>query len=527
MENQQTITGARLALILACLIGVGCTTAHRLEQWPVLPVEAETDRHPGELRLGRLAELRWKHSTVQWGLAPLFSVRQYWDLDPEQDFNYNLPYYTPPALLDEEDRVGPRLAGPDQVPGRARQVFVLPPLFHHASFEDSRGTVLLPFYYNFLGWNEEEGRHRVWGLFPIYFGGRSDQRGSYHAVFPLGGTVKNMLGRDRIDFVLFPLYSHAQSGDHHSYTVLWPFINWRRGGGRRGWRVWPIVGRSKAKGEPPHWFFLWPFFGGTGQAEEDDRAVERRGVFPFYVRETGGAVTNISILGPIIGYSKNEDTGQTEYVAPWPFFRYGQGPRYSRLQFWPFYGRLRDRNASQQYYMWPFFRFGQQETDRRTSHERTLFLFYRDKSERWTAEDGSEMTTYDNALWPFWYYRRDEKGNAYLGALNLFGFPAPQGWGRVYSPLWDIYEYDRRTYGPPDDRQIWRRHRFLWGAVRYERDERKSALRVFPLFSVNRRDGAISGVNLLGGLLGYSDREDRRTFRVLFIPWTTGGGDDG
>ncbi|MFW6157872.1 MAG: hypothetical protein ACOC8E_00770 [Planctomycetota bacterium] len=527
MEDRRTIPAAGLALVLVCLAAAGCASPAQLERWPLLPVEPETDRFPGRLRLGPFADVQWKDSTCQWGVRPLFSVRQYWNVAPDQRLNYDLPYYAPPALLDPTAREGPPPAAPGQTPRRGLQVYALPPFFWHASCGAEGGTQFIPFYYDFRGRNETEGRHHIWGLVPLYFGGYSDQRGSYHALFPLGGTVKNMLGRDRIDFVLFPLFSHARNGEHHSYTVLWPFINWSRGGGRWGWRVWPLVGRSKDEGEPPYWFILWPLFGFSESAGEGDREVHRYGAFPLYLWQKEGAVTTVSILGPIVSYSRNADTGRTEYVAPWPLFRYGYGPEYSRFQLWPFYGQVRERHVRQQYLLWPFFRFQQKDTARSRSRARALFMIYREKSREWQTEDNRELSTYENALWPLWYYRRDELGNAYLGALSLFGAPDVQGWRRLYAPLWDLYEYDRRTYGAPGDRRTWRSHRLLWGAIGYEEDERSSSLRVFPLFSVDRRDGAFTGFHLLAGLFGYADDAGKRTVRLFFIPWTIDTGDDG
>ncbi|HNS81905.1 MAG TPA: hypothetical protein PKM67_10655, partial [Kiritimatiellia bacterium] len=69
--------------------------------------------------------------------------------------------------------------------------------------------------------DEQSERYRTW-LLPVWFQGRTAAGEDYFAVFPLGGKICEFLGRDRISFVLFPLYARSVINEVRTTSILWP-----------------------------------------------------------------------------------------------------------------------------------------------------------------------------------------------------------------------------------------------------------------------------------------------------------------
>lgn len=109
------------------------------------------------------------------------------------------------------------------------------------------------FLYPFFTWRREEG-HRTFSFFqlvnsridaddaahpdnhfdvwPFYFSREADNPAeSYRALIPLGGTIKNRFGKDRISFVLWPLYVHTEKNGRQITHAPWPFLRFIDGEG--------------------------------------------------------------------------------------------------------------------------------------------------------------------------------------------------------------------------------------------------------------------------------------------------------
>ncbi len=508
---------AALCLIIAA---AGCSSVNQIDSWPIVYTDPESDRFPGRTEfIGPFIDIEWKDSTAQWGLRPLFSVRQYRDIPLDRQPQYDVPFFAPPAILSTISRQTP----PHTAPGQghsALQVLALWPLFSHESSGPVSRTYFIPLYYNVRDNTTPGNRWHQWAFFPLYFGGNSDKSGPYHALFPVGGVVKNMFGRDRIDFVLFPLYMHTAVGERHSYNFIWPIFNYAHGGGRDGWYVWPIIGRMARQDNPPRWFFLWPFFWYTEPPAEGERPTRATVFFPFFGWQERDGVRITNIIWPLYSHTKNTNTGQSDYVVPWPVLRIGSGPDYSRFQVWPLIGFYSDKRVSRQYYLWPLARFEQRRTEDSSMTGQSLLIIYRATARTWQDSRSQTRSDYENILWPLWSYKRDGQGNTYFCVIEPRGVPDPQGYDRFYAFIWRIFERESRT--SPDDqaRGTWRSTRALWQAFRYDSDNQSSFLRVFPALTCRRHSGRFTSFELLAGMFGFIDKPGTRTYRVLFIPWS-------
>ncbi len=518
LTQLRTSPTALLLPLVLCL--AGCASFDDIDTWPLLSTEPEQEFLPGRVEaLGPFVDVQWQQSTTQWGLKPLFSVRNYRDVPYDRIAQFDVPFFAAAATLSTLARRTPPRTDPGEG-RRARQVLALYPLYRHESCEPLSRTIFIPLYYNVRNRHADQGWYHHWALFPIYFGGNSRAHGPYHAVFPLGGVCKNLFGRDKVRFVLGPLYIHASSGGRESYNVLWPFFNYTAGGGRDRWYVWPLIGRMKRQDNPPRWFFLWPFFWHTPKPKEGERETRGSAFFPFWGWQKDGAVYRRNVIWPLFSYARNEKTGRTDYVTPWPILRIGDGPDYYRRQAWPFYGYLDDAHVHRHYVLWPLYRREVRETDRSRMRGRSVLIIYRSITNEWKGSKDEDRSDYENILWPLYYYKRDGLGNKVFTTLNIRGVPDPQGWDRFYTFIWRIYEYESRAVAPGTLDTPWKSTRALWGAYRYDRGWERSRMRVFPLFTSRRADGRLSGLEVLMGLFGYIDKPGARTYRLLFIPWT-------
>jgi len=505
----------------------GCSGIDQLDSWPFYAVEPETEWRPRRIQiLGPIIEIQRKGSAVQWDLRPFVSIRRFYDLPPDRPPQFDVPYFSPRALLTKMARRVPPAAKPGE--GRdAHQVHVLYPIYRHERCGPMWRTYLLPFYYNFHGETEdgEKWHHRA--ILPFYMAGRSDKRGSYAAVIPFHGTLKNMLGFDEIRFTMFPFYVHFISGERHRWGVLFPIISWSKGGGRESWYIAPFYGWTKRQDEPKRRFYLWPLFCTVDEPKEGERTDIKASVFfPFYAKVQRGSVISKHVMWPIYSHQYNTKTGRHEYVSPVWIRRWGWGPDYERYQFWPFYGRWRQGHVTRKWILYPFWQTERRETDRSLMVGRARGLIDRTIYREWTEPDGKRLNDYERTVWPFSYFKRDHENNEYEASLALRGRPDPHGLDRCYAALWRVYEYRKLTVGPGSPEDPWRSTRVLWEGIRYDRTNDSSFLRIFPLFSRRREQGELKSLEVLMGMFGYVDRPGKRTYRIFFVPWTVKREDD-
>lgn len=507
---------ARIALLALLAAVSGCAGLRQFDSWPIISVEPEEENKSSDVRaVGPLFRYQSKDNLSQWDVVPLFSVRGYEDIRRDERLYYDLPYFVPYALTTPFIRQNiPQEAAEGEESRDGTQILGLLHLFRMEEAEPQSRTLFKPLYYNYEDVNFNDGRWHHWMVFP-YFGGNSTKYGRYNALFPVGGTMKNVFGRDKIGFVLFPVYIYEYSGGRTAHWVVFPFFRYTYGGDREQWHLWPLIGRVRRFDQPPRYFFLWPFFWANRLKDPKNTENDAFIAFPVFSYIRRGAFTRHDVIWPLFNREKNSKTGRYDLVAPWPIFRYGYGPDYSRLQVWPFAGHIEDRQVSRQYYLWPFFRFEQKDTELNTMRSRSIMLLYRDVRDQWYTSDGSERSTRENIIWPLYYYKRDGEGNSYFCFTEFRVIPDPQGWDRYLAPIWRIVEHEKRVNTPDGDRRM---TSILWGAFKYDRDDRSSFLRIFPAVTLRRESGKQKGIEILAGMFGYIDLEDSRTYRVLFIP---------
>lgn len=316
-------------------------------------------------------------------------------------------------------------------------------------------------------------------VWPFYFSRRSaDPEKSYHALFPIGGTLKNRLSRDRIDFVLFPLYMQTEKKGRRVTHTPWPFIRNYAGPGYSGFEFWPLFGRNQHEGDYDHRFYLWPF--GLKSidhlaAPEPDVTVA---VLPFYQRSTGPGFRTESYLWPFFGYldrTKPYTYHETRYF--WPLLVQGRGTDRVRNRWAPFYSHSNIKGTDKTWVMWPAYRHLSWE-DRGLRHDRDQFLFFVYSSlVQHSLTNPSAAPARKVHVWPLLSFWDNGAGRVQAQALSPLEvlFPHNDKIRQLWTPLFALYQYDRQP-----DATV--RHAFLWNAVTWRRGPAGREFHLGPLF---------------------------------------------
>lgn len=354
--------------------------------------------------------------------------------------------------------------------------------------------------------------YRFW-LLPLIAVGRSKEGDDYGAFFPLGGRVDNWFGRDRIEFVLFPLYWHSELNDLKTDHVLWPLISRTTGNEVYRFRVFPFYARAETKGVGEQRSILWPFW----STVRYDRPGSRGGgfmLFPFYGHaKTEGSETWM-ILPPFFRHSTGREG--TENVYLWPFVQTQTSKDLDKLYVWPLYGRRTTEREMRRFWLWPFiWNRTESRPDRSVSRVR-VFPFMDSEVTRLNGANSSVVDRY-MCVWPLGSYERIQDGGKRVRVPDLWPFRNTPAIERNLTPWWTLYRYEQTAVGHETD--------ILWGLIHWGSTTNGAAhCSIFPLASwgCGTAEGTTKNWDFLKGMLGYRHDVSGTEWRVLyFINWRT------
>jgi hypothetical protein len=316
--------------------------------------------------------------------------------------------------------------------------------------------------FNFAGGvaNEETNKHRF-SLFPFYLQQRSkDNSLDYVSILPFYGKLQNRFFRDRVFYVMMPLYVESWKRDIHTVNYVFPIFHLRDGDGLRGWQFWPLVGHEHKAPTvqtnmwedeipvPGHdrKFVLWPFFlnqrAGLGGTNEE----HTQAFIPLY-SFTRSPLRDATAVPFILGWSSVHDRGKKydEIGAPWPLvvFRKGESSRTRRI--WPIYSRATNEFLESTWYLWPVYKYNRVHSDPLDRDRMRILLYlYSDTTERNTENNTARRR---RELWPFYLYRQDWDGSSRLQVLAPLEpiLPNNKSIERNYSPLWSIWRDEKNA----------------------------------------------------------------------------------
>ncbi len=399
---------------------------------------------------------------------------------------------------------------------RARSVTdVMWPLGAFISREDELHWRLFPAFGHDFDTGSTPSRHR-WSIFPFVFGGRDAADVPYFAFFPFGGRVHEILGRDRVWFVLFPLYARSYQGENETTSVLWPIYSRTTGGALSRWRIWPLYGYSY---NPDRWtkrFVLWPFWTSVDYHYPD---VDGGGfiLFPFYGQVNLPDRQSRMLLPPFFKVEWGE-MDHFAFNAPWPILQYVDSPDHERFYLFPLGGRRRRGHDRSWFALWPVLSGQRTERPREImTRFRLLPFWYHEHvrkreteqvaSDHGTEEEGKESISRYARLWPLGLYRREAE-HSLLRFPDLWPLRQTPGIERNWAPIWTLFRRERSA-----DRRL---SELLWGLVRWEQSTDQHDLRVFPLLH-SQAEEDVRSWRFLYGLVGYERDDLQRTYQLLYF----------
>jgi len=389
---------------------------------------------------------------------------------------------------------------------------------------------------------DENGEQRF-TIFPFYFQQRApDTNENYIALIPFYGHLQHRLFRDKIFFVMFPLYGQSQKKDVVTDNYLFPFFHVRHGDGLSGWQFWPLVG-SEHKGVTTltngfgdttlvgghdDFFAMWPIFfkstsnigaGGPARPQPGSgRYIKYRNggvtnglqtmwaVLPLYLQSRSPNRDVTDVLWPFFSWIEDREKKYHEWQGPWPFviFTRGEGKTTSRV--WPLFSRSHNATLESDSYLWPVYTFRRTHSDpldlQRT---RVAFYLYENTVEKNTAT-GVEKQRVD--MLPFFTYHRDFNGNTRLQILAPVepAVPDNRGIERNWSPLWSIWVSENNPQsGTSSQSFLWNLYRrestpaskkcsLLFGLFQYQSDTEMKRVRLFyiPVFKTHPKTGRLA-----------------------------------
>jgi hypothetical protein len=351
-------------------------------------------------------------------------------------------------------------------------------------------------------------------IFPIYFRQKADHPDdNYTAIVPFYGRMKNRLFRDRVFFVMLPLYLQTEKRGMVTENYLFPFFHKRHGAGVSGWQFWPVVGKEHKEitTTTNHWgdqvvtggydkfMALWPFYFNNTLGLGTTNVQKQFVLLPFYANLIASNRTYTAYGFPL-GFTQIVDREKKyeERGMPWPLIVFADGEGKKTRRVWPLFSQAKTPTLESKFYLWPVYKYNA-VTSAPLHRERTriLFFLYSDLVERETARN-TALRRRD--FWPLFTWRKDHQDNERLQILSLLEplLPNNKSIERMYSPVYSIYRQEKS--GATGDRS----QSLLWNLYRSE------------------RRGEMRRMSAFFGLFQREKDSERTRWRLLFIPFETG-----
>jgi hypothetical protein len=347
-----------------------------------------------------------------------------------------------------------------------------------------------------------QGQSAHFDLWPFYSSHETgDPATSYHALFPIVGTVKQRFRKDRMSWVLFPLYFDTEEKGMEITTMPWPFFAYIRGAGHHGFEFWPVYGQRWRTGDYDKRFFLWPFFYKFDRDLSTEQPTYSIGALPFYTRDSGPGSLNVTFAWPLFGFTRQtRPVRYNEQRYLWPFLVQGQGEERNINRWAPLYTHSVIKGYDKTWVLWPLFRHGTWE-DTGIAEERNQFFYflYFSQTQR-SLTNPAAAPANKTHVWPLFSYWDNGAGRRqvqFISPLEVF-FPNNDTMRQLYNPLFAVYTYDRQGAAAS-------RHCLLWGALTYRRSATDREFHLGPLLSVHTAE-ASKRVAFVGGVFGWQRR---------------------
>ncbi len=412
--------------------------------------------------------------------------------------------------------------------GKFEQTMSLWPIAWFREHEDEKNSWVLPFYFNNqytdLDGNVDDDTLLLFPLF--WFGERAgvqqeaveqgfeSDRGSYFAFVPFYGTLKGYLGKDNIEFIMFPFYWNSNDGPYETEGYFWPGGNWTgEGPDKHGKSYFPFYIHVAKDGSYDRKTYMWPFVHEQTNRLNTPYPETSFFAWPFYGEAKAEGKTAYTFIWPLFNFADDERIDYHSVEAPWPFFATYESPQVRGFRIWPLYGFTENiEGFRRDFLLFPIlWRWKDDTKYYKKSVHMVAPLF---KIEEFEYRDGSEAE--EILFWPLFQTSKDREGRVKQEALQFFpieDFP-PAGFETLWEPLIRLYAYESdpekgeslQVLGPTYER---RETPELYS-------ERVLFFQYLHLNEAGRPEE--KRFSFLGGFFEWIDRGDDSGFRFLWLP---------
>jgi hypothetical protein len=354
----------------------------------------------------------------------------------------------------------------------------LRPLFTYAEgprVSHNELAVLYPFFVS--RWEPERTEYRLLGLisytretvhrpdewdrrftvFPFIFYRYSRTLGTWLSVLPFYANVRDFLGYERIQTILFPLYLRLQEPLADRRWVLFPVVSWSDGPLARGYRIWPFYGWEEEGDVERFRYVMWPFYISRERHFTRPEAEQQLILFPFYASTDSATKRSRSYIGPFFTHTIDHKEDTETWGFPWPLWLSKRDLKTGKrigLRITPFYEDTQLGNRRSQFVMWPAYRWATQETDSYRHTRSDVFLVVYRNIEEVQPEYHHQRHLY--TLLPL-YRATDEDGAGEFSTLALLDalFPHNPTIKELYAPLWQLFRREHDDQQPPRWSLLW------------------------------------------------------------------------
>lgn len=494
------------------------TQDEKEEKWILYPFYSE-ERTSNSLTIALHPVFSWYKETdtekkdfdVLW---PIFSYR--YRPETQASTNYRSGYLFPLYYERSERRFG-------------RDNFdriILPIWFEGTQGDRGRYQILVPFY-----WYSRNARLTT-PMFP-------PREQTFAALFPIAGDFRGYWNRDRIRFLLWPLFVHSSEGTGSDYnqihSILWPFFGVYSGPKVSGFRIWPLFAYVEKEGESKRAYWLWPLghyrkgrIGKTNDGQQDvvlfipfyarfrQPNVKLDMVFPFYGKlEVGDRVSRgyvLALYNTDLNYRKG--TREQRFLL-FLFRRKTPLPGYDPASIdpdvtlgggvFPIYMRTHNANRIIKSILWPLHQYRYNRYNEFTYTRSYILPVY----SRRTREFNNGDTVESRFVFPFFRYRKSTRDNVESNALHLFYYSDVENIDRLYAPLWSWWE-KRENLRSGEKTLRWFRNAWIYERTATGEERKRANLLLYNFKSETAADGTKTRqIKLFFGLIRHSWQEHR------------------
>ena len=410
----------------------------------------------------------------------------------------------------------------DDIPAGRSRWYSLWPLAEGKTFGNQRSLRILSAYHHVDDTTLDESAYHFW-LLPFWVNGRTRDGQSYAGLFPLYGTARDFLWRDRYSWFLFPLWMTSSVNDLTTTNVLWPF--YARGSTPDGrWdklRVFPFYARVFHSNYYEKTSVLWPFWTSARYDYPNSRG-NAWVLWPLCGRVDLSDQKGWSVLPPLFQVVESEKMRRV--YAPWPFFQRETGPYRQKLYVWPLYGTRTDGALRRTFWLWPFLIHETNAWGEISRNRWQLVPFWTSvttlRGDPADTNAPPALAERRTKLWPL-FTRSVDYANQASRTRFLDLWPVPStAVDASWAPFWSLVDYRSTADASRLD--------LLWGLYHQSSTPDSRSFSLFPLWNHDRAtDDSARSFSILHGLFTYTRTPTNSTLRLLYLPtFTLSSSDD-